>query len=137
MENICAIFLDMKGGVKKMPWRQMPVPLELNDEQNNSPTGSKICRSLIPDRIYRGAGLSMLQTMGTKGTEWKFSSRFGFELDKFHQHGERFHFPSYHMQNHILYTPCKLALANHNILSSSCPNCVSNPMAKRRTHFMN
>lgn len=41
-----------------MPWRQTPIPLELDDEENNSPVRSKICGSLIPDRIHKGTGLS-------------------------------------------------------------------------------
>lgn len=40
-----------------MPWRKTPVPLGSNNEENNSPVGSKICGSLIPDRIYRGTML--------------------------------------------------------------------------------
>lgn len=41
-----------------MPWRKTPIPLGLNHEENNSPIGSKICGSLIPERICRETGLS-------------------------------------------------------------------------------
>lgn len=41
MENLCAIFLDKKGRAKRMPWRKMPVPLELNDEEIMLPSDAR------------------------------------------------------------------------------------------------
>ena len=41
-----------------MPRRQAAVSLELNDEENNSPAGSKTCGPSTPDRTHRGTGLS-------------------------------------------------------------------------------
>lgn len=58
MENMCVIFLDLKGGAKKMPWRKTSVPLELNYEDNNAPIGSNMYGSLTPDRTHTEAGLS-------------------------------------------------------------------------------
>lgn len=58
MENLCAIFLDKKGGVKRMPWRKMPVPLVLNDEENNNSVRCKMYGSLTLDRTRTASAWS-------------------------------------------------------------------------------
>ncbi len=42
IENMCARLLDERGGAKRVPWRMTPIPLAINDEENNAPSGSKV-----------------------------------------------------------------------------------------------
>lgn len=54
---MCANLLYKKSGTKKIPWRKIPVPFELSNQENDFPIESNICRLLILDRIYSRTGL--------------------------------------------------------------------------------